>query len=441
VFGPRSERRLPPYKIPTAKADPLETQKKRRDNAALRDGLPSEDVLHAVPPEACACDKCGGVAERLLPPKVTEEIVYVAAKFRRRRHLLQVKACHCGEFIAQAPGPARVQDKSPYHASVYAAIVAARCCDSLPFYRLAKMFKRAGVTISDRTLGDLYHRTAELLLPLHTALMALITAESVVQADETPVPLMAKDKTKRAFMWTFLAGVLIGFRFSTSRSGETPVEVLGASAGTLVVDAYSGYNAVCTPESRERAECLAHLRRKFADARKDAAVAANQALDLILDVYRVEHEAKERRIVGSPAHRELRQTKGRVAMDALHKWLTAERGKHLPKSPMGMAISYAINQWPTMLVWLGNPAVPLDNNGSERALRVIALGRKNWLFVGTDESGDNLAVLMSLVRTCEAVGVNPQAYIADVLMRIGDHPQARIVELLPQNWTPLAVAA
>jgi hypothetical protein len=142
VFGPRSERRPPPYKAPTPKADPEKTQQTRRENMALRDDLPTEDVPHAVPPQACACDKCGGVAERLLPAKVTDEIVFVAAKFRRRRHILQVKACRCGEFVTQAPGPARVQDKSPYHASVYAAIAppdAAIRCRSIGWPRCSSV--------------------------------------------------------------------------------------------------------------------------------------------------------------------------------------------------------------------------------------------------------------------------------------------------------------
>lgn len=436
LFGKKSEKQPAPYKPPTPPADPAVTQQKRRAHAEKRDALPTDDIAHPLAPQACACPKCGGVAGRVLPPKISEEIELIEAHFRRRRHIREVKACSCGEFIAEAPPPPRVFDGCHYGPNVCAHAIVAKCCDALPLFRLAKMFARVGVSISDGTLGDLFHRCAKELRPLWVRLMERIAEDDLVLADETPVQVMAKGKTRRAYLWTFLAGLMIGFRFSPSRSGETPRQVLGATTGTLVVDAYTGYNSVCTVEQRERAGCNAHMRRKFADARKNDPVAANRALELILDVYRVEHEAKELGIVRTPAHRDLRQLKSKPRMETLRAWLDEQQPLHLPESPMGKAISYAINQWPSLIVFLGNPAVPLDNNASERALRIVALGRKNWLFVGNDVAGENMAVLMSLVRTCEAVGINPQAYLADVLMRVASHPQARIDELLPQNWSP-----
>ena len=298
------------------------------------------------------------------------------------------------------------------------------------------MYSRAGVPVSDSTLGDLLHRAAELLEPLARRILVRIAAEDVVLADETPVPVQAKGKTRRAYVWAFLGAALIGFRFSASRSGLTPVSVLGSSPGTLVVDGYTGYNAVCTPDKRERSGCLAHVRRKFADARTNDPVAANRALDLILAVYRVEHEAKALRSLRNEEHRALRQEKSAPAMAAFKKWLDDEQPKHLPSGPMGKAISYAVNQWPYLTAFLADPRIPVDNNASERALRTFALGRKNWLFVGNDVAGENLAVLMSLVRSCEAAAVNPKTYIADVLMRVQTHPMARIDELLPDVWKP-----
>ena len=440
LFGKKSEKQLAPYKPPRPPVDPVATQKKRHDNAAARDSLPTDDIVHPLPPQACACPKCGGVVDRPMPPKISEEIELVEAHFRRRRHIREVMACRCGQYIAEAPAPPRVFEGCHYGPTTCAHAIVAKCCDALPLYRLSKMFARIGVAISDRTLGDLFHRCAHELKPVWVRLMELIAQSDLVLADETPVPVMAKDKTKRAYMWTFLAALMIGFRFSPSRSGDTPRDVLGATTGTLVVDAYTGYNAVCTVEQRERAGCLAHMRRKFADSRKNDPVAAAKALELILDVYLVEHEATALGIVRTPAHRDLRQRKSKPAMDKLRAWLDEQSPLHLPQSPMGKAISYAINQWPALIVFLTNPAVPVDNNASERALRIVALGRKNWMFVGNDVAGENMAVLMSLVRTCEAMDVNPQAYLADVLMRVGSHPQSRIDELLPQNWRPAAAA-
>ena len=437
LFGKKSEKRPAPYKPPMPKADPAVTQQKRRDNAALRDDLPVDEIAVPIKPEACVCKKCGGVPDKVLPPNISEELELVQAHFRVKRYLREVKACRCGDCFVEAPVLARVQEKSPYGPGVYAATIAARCCDSLPFYRLSKSFKRAGVLISDRTLGDMFHRAAEIMEPLYKRLMQRIAAQEIVQADETPVPMMAPEKTKRAFMWTFLAGALIGFRFAESRSGQTPVQVLGGTRGTLVVDAYSGYNEICLPEQRERCGCLAHLRRKFVDARSKDEAACAKALDLILAVYRVEHQAKELGIVRTPAHRELRQTKGKAAMAALKAWLDAEQSRHLPKGPMGKAIQYALNQWSTLQPALDDPRIPIDNNNSESALRVIALGRKNWLFVGNDVAGQHLAILMSLVRSCEASGVNPQEYLKDVLLRVASHPISRIDELLPDQWRQL----
>jgi transposase len=159
-------------------------------------------------------------------------------------------------------------------------------------------------------------------------------------------------------------------------------------------------------------------------------------MDLILEVYKVEHDAKERRIVRTAEHHELRQTRGRAAMGALHLWLLAEQPKHPPKSPMGAAISYALNQWPHLLHFLDDVNIPPDNNASERALRSVALGRKNYLFVYDAPNGVDLAALYSLVATCEAHEVDPVAYLRDVLLRVDTHPASQIDELLPDRWKP-----
>ena len=434
VFGKKSEKQPVAPKL-TPPADPEKSRQKRKENAEALQSLPEVRVEHPVPDEHRACPKCGGEAKRPLPPKTSEQWEYVPGHFEHRVHVRHVLACGCGEHIVTAPPPAKVIDRGKYGPGLCAHAVVSKCADALPLHRLAKMFARAGVPVSDRTLGELFHLSAELLTPIYDALMQKIAAQAVVQADETPLQVQAPGKTKRAYVWTFLSGDRIGYRFSPGRSGQTPLQVLGGTNGTLVVDAYTGYNATCTPDQRERAGCLAHVRRKFHDAQSSAPEAAAEAMGLILDVYRVEHEAKRQGIVRSPAHRALRQTAGKAAMAALHAWLEEQKPQHLPKSPMGQAIAYALAQWPSLQVFLENPAVPIDNNASERALRIVALGRKNYLFVGHDVAGQNLAVLLSLVRSCEAMGVNPQAYLTDVLLRVQDWPAADVAALLPENWT------
>ena len=292
------------------------------------------------------------------------------------------------------------------------------------------------------TLGDLFHRTAEITAPLSTRLLEIIAQSGVVLADETTIRVQAKGKTRTAWLWDFITRTeddkeLIAYVFSHSRSGETPVRVLANTTGKLLVDGYSGYNKVTVPGGRDRAGCWAHLRRKFFDALGAAPEAAQKGMDFIVDLYRVERIAIDDGVYGTPAHLKLRQDHSRPTMIEFRLWLHHEKDRHPPRGPMGEAIHYALAQWDALVMFLEDPKLPIDNNPSERALRVAALGRKNFLFVGHDPAGENLAGLYSLVATCEANGVNPVAYLADVLIRVQAHPASRIDEILPHNWTPL----
>ncbi len=260
--------------------------------------------------------------------------------------------------------------------------------------------------------------------------------QPVVQADETTLRIQRKGGCKKGYVWTFLSEGMIGYRFSDSRSGDTPKSVLGATSGVLLVDAYTGYNSVTTPDQRERAGCLDHVRRKYFDSLKSAPEEARHAMDLILEVYRVEHEASEAGKARSADHLAARRGRSRETMAKLFTWCEGEQPKHLPKGPLGKAISYTLNNRAALSVFLDNIDVPVDNNASERALRVTALGRKNFLFVGHVQAGRNLAVLYTLVANCELHNVNPLAYLTEVLIRVQDTPQSRIDELLPWQWKP-----
>jgi transposase len=310
-----------------------------------------------------------------------------------------------------------------------------KCGDSLPLHRLAKQYSRLGMPLSRSTLCDLFHAAAERLEPLSKRLLERIAAAEVVQADETPIKMQSPNQ--KGYLWTFLDGGLIGYRFSQGRSGDTPKKVLGGTQGTLVVDAYTGYNRVTDADGRIRAGCLAHARRKFFEALPTAPTEGARALELIRDVYRIEHAAKERGIVRTKEHLQLRQSESRPAMDRFHSWLLEQKGLHPPKSPLGAAIQYTLNQWEPLTRFLEDARVPVDNNASERALRIAALGRKNFLFVGHQEAGEHLAGLYSLVSTCDAHDVDPVAYLRDVLLRLGTHPASRIDELLPDRWVPI----
>jgi transposase len=434
----RSEKLPPLNRELRRKRDPeerrAEAQRKRRENAVAKTRLVTETVDLKVPDEQRSCPHCQSAELRSVGDgKPSTVFEYIPGYFRRRLFRRETLSCRCGQYIVNAPAPERTTDKTQYGPGFIAHLIVSKCSDSIPLYRLEKQYRRLGILISRSTMTDLFHRHAELLAPLPARILERVRSSELVLGDETSIKMLGS--SKRAYVWTFIADTLIAYRFSVDRSGETPKEVLGGTQGTLVVDAYTGYNRVTKPDGRRRAGCLAHARRKLFAA-MEGEPEAREALDMIRDVYLVEHAAKERDVAGTPAHRALRQAESAPIMLKLKSWLEARQGLHPPKSKFGVAIRYALRQWEELTVFLDDATVPPDNNRSEAALRVVALGRKNFLFVGHEDAGDNIAGLYSLVASCEANGVNPIDYLRDVLLRISTHPANQIDELLPDRWKP-----
>ncbi|NRD62946.1 IS66 family transposase [Corallococcus exiguus] len=451
VFGRRAEK-LPPVATQLRKdadstAARAEAAKKKRQERATRkaEEAPAREIRHAVPPDERHCPACGSEDLKPLGQGRTSVVYeYVPARFEKQVHVQEVLACVCGRGIVTAPPPARVVDRGEYGPGFLAHVVTSKCADAMPLHRLAQRVERSGVPMSRSTLTDLFHKSASVLLPLSSHLLQVIAAAEVVWSDETPLRVLDVKKTRLGYLWTFLtqneAGQwLIGYRFSMGRASKTPKEVLGGTRGALVVDAYTGYNAVTLPEGRIRVGCWAHVRRRFFDA-LSTAPESREAMDLILELYRVEAQARGADVVRTAAHRELRQLSSTPVLKRLRAWLDAQAPRHPPKSPLGQAISYTLKQWDALSRFVSDERLPLDNNRSESALRKAALGRKNFLFVGHEAAGENLAGLYALVATCEANGVNPEEYLADVLLRVQTHPNARIGELLPHEWKRLRAA-
>lgn len=438
LLGPKSER-MPSVHSELNGSAPLnflEVKRKRKERAEAKARLEKVRTFHPVPEEQRCCPRCG---RRDLKPlgegKKSTVFEYIPARFIQHEHIQEVLACPCGEHIVTAETPSKVIEKGRYDASFIAHLVTAKCADSIPLYRLEKEYQRLGIPIARSTMTDLFHRAGELLRSLSDRVLQRVAASDVVQADETSMKVQAEEKCRIGFVWTFLTDKLIAYRFSPSRSGETPREILGGTQGCLVVDAYSGYNDVASVEGRQRVGCHAHVRRYFYEA-LPTAPEARQALEFILELYRVEHEAKERGIVRTEAHQKLRKERCPSIRTLFKQWLDEQQDKHPPKSPMAVAIRYTLNNWEVLGRFVEDVRLPLDNNAAESALRRVALGRKNFLFTGNDEAGRNIAGLYSLVATCEANGVNPVAYLTDVLMRLSTHPMSRLDELLPPNWGP-----
>lgn len=432
LYGKRSE------KIPTTKntivsglAAVQETRALRRKSKNL---LPEVRHVHEVKEEAKLCPRCGShKLKKVGDGRVSTLIEYVPARLERHIHVQETLACPCGEYMVTADGPIKPIEGGHYGASLMAHTVVAKCVDSIPLYRMEKQFKRAGLAITRSSLCNLFHQTADALKPIYQRMLDIMPSYSLVMADETPLPVQAEEKAHRGFMWSFINDDYILYRYSRTRSGNTPAMVLKDSLGTLLVDGYSGYNRICTPEGRMRAGCWAHARRKFFEA-KEYAKEAEVMLLHIKSLYQIEYDAAILGVMGKEEHRALRQSRAGPILLDMHKYLLEQSGHHPPKSPIGKALTYALNNWIELTRFVDDEKLPLDNNRSERALRIIAIGRKNYLFAGNDTAAVNLAGLYSLIATCELHGINPEQYLADVLIRVHTHPQQQIDELLPHKW-------
>jgi transposase len=417
-----------------AAKDKERTRQKRKNNAAAKKKLEQENKEHTVADEDCKCPFCGGDKYTFIGWEESVEYEFVPAHFKKVVHRREKKACTCGQHVLTGPAPVRVSDGVIYGPGMHAHAVVSKCLDSIPFYRMSKQFERTGIPLARSTICDMFHRSAELLAPIYDRIIELVPAEKYVNADETRIKVQEKEKCREAWMWTFIAGPFVAYAFSPSRSGETPVKILGDSQGVLQVDQYSGYNQVTTPDKRQRAGCMGHARRKFYEARDKAPDLVDHVLDQILELYIVEYDAADEEILGTDKHLAMRQVRSKPILEDLKERLEEEEPSHLPKGPIAKAIGYFLGNYDALELFLTDPNIALDNNISERQLRLIALGRKNYLFVGNDVAGQNLAILQTFVATCVANDVNPQEYLTDVLIRIQTHPKSKIDELLPHLW-------
>lgn len=440
MYGPRTERSKLPRVKTAEPATPEQVQETRRARAKAKAETPTVRVEHKVPEAERSCTVCGRTDLTTIGSgKSSFVIEYVSSQLVREEHVQEVLRCPCGSCVITAPGAPKIVEKGQYGASFLAHIAVAKCADHLPIYRIEKELARKGSPVARSTMNELLHRCATLVEPISKRLLDLICSREIVLADETRLRMQrdASGKPKTGFVWTFCAnddngGLDVAYHFADSRSGATPRALLEGSAGVLLVDGYSGYNDIENVSSRRRAACYAHVRRYFFESLKTAPI-AQQALDMITELYRVEHDAKARGL-GETSHLVFRRLRAGPIREQLKAWLDDQLGRHPPKSPLGAAIRYTLGQWNSLGVFLDDARLPLDNNVSERALRRIALGRKNYLFVGDVAAGKSLAGLYSVVATCEARGINPFEYLVDVLPRVQDHPARRLDELLPGAW-------
>lgn len=344
-------------------------------------------------------------------------------------------ACRtCEEKVVTAPGPERVIDKGLLGTGFLAHLITERFGRHMPYYRLEQKYGDEGLELSRSVLRRSALRCAEVLAPIVEQMKAELLAGFLVQTDDTPITIQGRRKgerkTGRAWVYRDLEGRTV-FDFTDSRARDGPVAFFGDYKGYVQADAYSGYDVLFVDPRRQELGCWAHGRRYFLEAEKTSPTLAEQALQRIGRLYAIERQAKEAEL-DAAARGRLRQAHAVPVLDELHAWLLSIQPTLLPKEPMAVAVGYAQSQWRALRRYAEDGRLPIDNNGAERALRPLAVGRKNWLFVGHEEAGKKGAILFSLVTTCREIGLDPRLYLHDVLLRVAT--ETDVSKLTPHAW-------
>ncbi len=422
----------------TARAQPPAAASTTPVRRPLPAHLPREEIVHTP---SCVCPECGGELRRL-GEDVSEILERVPAQFKVVRHVRVKLSCARCQRIVQAPAPARPIERGIAGPALLAHVLMSKYADHLPLYRQAQIYAREGVDLDRSTLADWVGATSALLAPLLEALAKHVLSGYTLHADDTPVPVLAPGtgKTKTARLWIYVRderpcggsaqpGVL--FRYSLDRKGEHPLAHLQSFSGVLQADGYAGFDQLYRPGRITEAACWAHVRRKFFDIHAaNASPIAAEALERIGALYTLEADIRGR---AAEERYRIRQARAGPLLDQLHAWLLATVSKLSRKSELAGAIRYALSRWSALTRYRDDGRIEIDNNAAERALRVVALGRKNYLFAGADSGGERAAAIYSLIGTAKLNELDPQAYLRFVLERIAEHPINRIDELLPWN--------
>ncbi len=408
--------------------------KRQPKRAPLPPELPRTEIHHEPDNTQCAC----GCQLKRIGEEVSEKLDYTPGVFTVERHIRGKWACGDCETLMQAPMPAHIIDKGIPTTGLLAQVLIAKYADHLPLYRQEQIFARAGVAIPRSTLAEWVGTCGVQLQPLVDALRDALLSETVLHADETPVPMLApgNKKTHRAYIWAYASSGssplnAVVYDFTPGRGGQHARDFLGDWQGSLICDDYSGYKQGFTTGITE-VGCMAHARRKFVEleASGKSQIAA-QAVDCIGQLYEVEREAQS---LSAEERRQLRQARSKPILDHLHQWMQANRLKIPDGTASAKALDYSLKRWAALTRYLDDGALAIDNNRVENLIRPWALGRSNWLFAGSLRSGQRAANVMSLIQSAKLNGHEPYAYLKDVLARLPTQKASVIGELLPHNW-------
>ena len=420
-------------------APALPEGKRKPARRALPDHLPRETIVHAP---ATACPQCGGEV-RVMGQDKSEVLEYVPGHFKIIEHVRPKVSCRGCEAIHQAPPPALPIERGRPGPGLLAHVLVGKYCDHLPLYRQAEIYGREGIDLGRSTLAGWVGRAAWELRPVVAAIGSHVLAADKIHGDDTPVRVLAPGtgKTATGRLWVYVrddrpwlgdAPPAVFYCYSADRRGEHPRRHLGGFDGILQADGYAGFNELYRVGGVTEVACWAHVRRNFFDIHAaNGSALAKEALDRIAALYGVE-DAARRQPAGE--RRRFRQVRAGPLLADLKSWLEATVARLSRKSELATAIRYALNRWIQLTRYRDDGRLEIDNNAAERAIRTVAVGRKNWLFAGSHEGGLRAAALYSLIETAKLNGVDPEAYLRDLLARIATHPARRLDELLPWNW-------
>ena len=426
--------------VPPEEGDTTEPKEKPK-RKPLPPELPRNDTVLS-PGETCIC----GGKLRTIAEDVTEELEYIPGRFVVNRIVRPRMACSCRERIIQSPLPSRPIERGRPGPGLLAHVLVSKYADHLPLYRQSGIYEREGIDLDRSTLADWVGKSAALLEPLADAIGRHVRAGQAIFADDTPLKLQTKGKCATARIWTYVRDErpwsggdppAAWYRFSADRKGTHPADHLRQFQGWMHADGYPGFNELYRTGAIQEVACMAHIRRKFVEVFQSQGLEiAEQAIRRIAELYAVEKEAR-----GQPPQDRirLRQERAKPIFDNLEAWLGGQLQKVPGKSELAKAIRYALTRMKKLRPYLDHGFLELDNNAAERAMKPVAIGRKNYLFVGSEGGGKAAAIAYTLIETAKLNGIDPQAWLTWVLTKIADHKITRLNELMP--WRYAAKAA
>ncbi len=404
--------------------------------------LPRERIVYQAP---CTCGHCGSDRLRKLGETITETLEHVPEQWKVLQHVREKFTCRDCEKITETPAPSHPIARGRAGPQLLAAVLHNKYRAHLPLNRQSDLYAAQGVELDVSTLADWVGACAATLEPLVKEIERHVLSAERIHADDTTVPVLAKGKCSTGRLWAYVRddqpfggawAPAVVYHYAPTRGAEHPERHLATYSGLMQADAYSGYNNLYVKGRRPgeilEAACWAHGRRKFFElAELQKAPVAIEAVRRIDELFAIERE-----INGKPPdeRRAVRQLRSKPRVEALETWLRAERKKLSSKAPVAKAIDYSLKRWQAFTRFLDDGRLCMSNNAAERALRGIAVGRKNWTFCGSDSGGRRAAAIYTLIETCKLNGVDARAWLADILARIADHPAKHIAELLPWNW-------